>query len=77
MMMRVIALNPQAQSQSGMGRALHFDPSVKVATLVVGLAAVDLMVECRDNQLWIAPITERHRRRIERLRLHLMGGRHV
>ena len=68
MKLGVIALSPAAQVRLNMRRfVLTFDPGVRLATLVVVLAALDLMVECRYGQLWIVPITEPYRRRVESL----------
>lgn len=74
----VIALSPAAQARlnlSPAARALlktsslawKFDYSVRFATLVIGLSALDLMIEFRCRQLWIVPITESYRRRVESL----------
>lgn len=63
-----LSLSPAAQALlKTSSLAWKFDYSVRFATLVIGLAALDLMIECRCRQLWIVPITEPYRRRVESL----------
>ena len=68
MKLGVIALSPAAQVRLNMRRFVWtFDPGVRFVTLVVMLAALDLMIECRYRQLWIVPITESYRLRVDGL----------